>query len=152
MAGINANISSGIVALVANTPKTVLQLRAPANQRLVVKSLTVSGTSAAGGLDVPVRIAFSRSTAAFGTGTSKSPSKKSNGDPETLQAAGFINFTVEPTVTTDMDTQFNVSPMTGATLIFPPSSPITVAGGTSWQVTSIATTACSITVSVDYEE
>ena len=55
MSGLAASFSSGDVALSAATAKTVVQLAAPANQRLMVTSFTIScdGVSPT---DVPVKV------------------------------------------------------------------------------------------------
>ena len=83
------------VALVAATAKTVLQLVAPANHRLKVKSWGVffDGTSATG---EPVQVELMRQTTA-GTMTALTLRKTDDSIAEALQATAQHSATAEPT-------------------------------------------------------
>src|SRR5438105_2905164 len=100
MAGVKAKVNSGEVALLAATLKTVLQIKAPANQRLMVTGYYLYGKGIVV-TDTPMLFNLKSNAANFGTGTSVTPSKGNTSDDETLQSTAFKNFTVEPTTPTD---------------------------------------------------
>jgi hypothetical protein len=114
MALLHVRVSSGEVVMVAATAKTVLQIKAPANQRLVIKRLEVMGKQPAGGTDTPSKIRLTRSTANFGTATGAATTDKNNpSNGETLQGTYGYNFTAEPTSPTDAGRTWEVNPQLG---------------------------------------
>ncbi len=141
MAGLICTVNSDEVALVAATPKTVLSIKAAANHRVVLKSLSVFGKSAAGGTDTPLKVKLTRSTANFGTGSSATPGKHNPSLPETVQTTCYSNFTVEPTTPADSGVWFEVQPQSG--LINPAAfgGEVEIPGGNALNIelTSIAT-------------
>lgn len=131
MAALTFHVNSGEVALAAATAKTVLQIKAPANQRVVVKGLRIFGKQAAGGSDPVVKVRMTRSTANFGTGTSATPGKNDPSDSETIQSTAASNFTVEPTSPTDSGLWWEFQPQLGIEEFLPLDMVIKIPGGQS---------------------
>lgn len=152
MAGVLLHVNSGEVALVAATAKSVLQIKAPANQRLLLKNLKFFGKQAAGGTDTPVKVRMTRSTANFGTFTAATPGKNDPNDGETVQSTAGSNATVEPTSPTDSGLWWEFQPQSGVLDPPPFAQEIKVPGGQSvqFECTSVATPTVLLTVS--YEE
>jgi hypothetical protein len=99
MAALKWRASTGPVALTANTTQTILQITAPANQRVLLKYLHVSfdGTNAA---LTPVNVIVRRQTSAGGAVTSSPPTPVlvEKGLDETVQSAVTWQVTTsEPT-------------------------------------------------------
>lgn len=132
MALLRFNVNSGETTLVANTPKTILQIKAPANQRVLIRALRFFGKQAAGGTDVPCKVRMTRSTAAFGTSSAATIGKVNPGDPETIQSTAFATFTAEPT-STDAGLWWELQPQTGVEEFLPDNRPIMIPGGQSVQ-------------------
>jgi len=141
MAGLLATATSGEVALVASTAKSVLQIKAPANQRILIRQIEFYGKQPAGGTDTPVKVRMTRSSANFGTFSAAVASKNDFGAGETLQGTYGANASVEPTSPTDSGRLWEFNPQTGAAFILPPDQPIIVPGGQSvqFEMTSGAT-------------
>jgi hypothetical protein len=133
MAGILSWVSSGEVTMVSTTAKSVLQIKAPANQRILVRQLQIAGKAAAGGTDAVGKIRVTRSTANFGTFSSATPSKNNPSDSETLQVTAGSNATVEPTSPADGGWWYELNPQTGVVIVFPADKPLIVPGGQSLQ-------------------
>lgn len=129
MAGVIVHVNSGEVTLAANTPKTVLQIKAPANQRLVIRTLRLLGKQAAGGTDPMVKVRLTRSIANFGTGTAAAPGKNDPSDSETLQATAAANFSIEPTSPADGALMWEIQPQAGVIESLGPGQEIKVPGG-----------------------
>ena len=150
MAGLLAFTTSGEVALVASTAKSVLQVKAPANQRILIREIAFYGKQPAGGTDTPVKVRMTRSTANFGTFSAATATKNDAGAGETLQATYGTNASVEPTAPTDTGRLWEFSPQNGIIEPFPLEQPIIVPGGQSvqFEMTSVATptVACTATV------
>jgi len=151
MAGLLLNVNSGEVALAAATPKTLLQIKAPTNQRVRVKSLKILGKQPAGGTDAVVKVRMTRSTANFGTGSSAPPSKNDPSDPETVQTVASANFTVEPTSPADGGLWWEVQPQSGVIEFYPPGSEIQIPGGqaVSFEATSPGTPTLLMVASIE---
>lgn len=114
MAGNNCFPNSGECTLAANTAKTLLQIKAPTNQRLTLKTLRLLGKMPAGGTDPVVKIRLTRSTANFGTATgTMTPGKQNPSNGETLQGTYSQNFTTEPTSPSDSGLWLEVQPQAG---------------------------------------
>jgi hypothetical protein len=152
MAGLKLFVNSGEVAFVAATAKTALQIKAPTNQRLLLKQVRIMGKQPAGGTDTPVKVRLTRSTANFGTGTADTPGKLNPSNGETVQSTAASNFTVEPTSPTDSGLWWEVQPQTGVIEFEPITDPIEIPGGQSIQceITSVATP--TLLVTFEYEE
>ena len=135
------NVNSGEITLAASTAKTCLQVKAPTNQRVLIRKLRIMGKMAAGGTDTPVKVRMTRSTANFGTGSSVTPTKCNPSDTETIQSTAFGTFTVEPTTPTDGGLWWEVQPQSGIIEFYPDKEPIIIPGGQSvqFEATSAAT-------------
>jgi hypothetical protein len=133
MAGVLWHVNSGECSLVANTAKSILQIKAPANQRVIVRALRFFGKQPAGGTDTPVKIRLTRSTANFGTFTSATPSKNDPNDGETIQTTCGANASVEPTSPADGGLWWELQPQTGIIEPMAPGQEIKIPGGQSAQ-------------------
>jgi len=111
MANLNFSVTTEAeLALAAATPKTIIQLVAPANQRGDLRSCSVGfdGTNPSA---EPVQVELVRQTTA-GTMTAATPVKDSAGS-ETIQFTAQKNATVEPT-TTDVLRRWEHHPQAGS--------------------------------------
>jgi len=149
MAGLLCHVNSGEVAPVATIPKTVLQIKAPPNQRVILAALSITGKQPAGGTDTPVKVRLTRSTANFGTGTTIAPGKNNPSDPEAVQSACAANFSAEPTTPADSGLWWEVQPQSGMISFYPPDLRLEVPGGQSVnvEITSPATPTLLVTAS-----
>lgn len=152
MAGVLAHVNSGEVTLVAATAKSCLQIKAAANQRVLIKGLKLMGKQPAGGTDTPVKIRMTRSTANFGTFSSATPAKNDPNDAETIQTACGSNATVEPTSPTDGGMWWEVQPQSGVIEFLPPGMEIKVPGGQSVQFEATSPATPVILVMASFEE
>ena len=130
MAGIRvAATTEGEVALSAATAKTILQIVAPTNQRLLLTGFSVSFDGVSSTAE-PVQVEIVKQTTA---GTSSAGTPVKDGDPgsETIQTTSRITVTVEPT-TTDILRRYEVHPQGGGIerVLTPGVDAITVPGGT----------------------
>lgn len=129
MAGVGFNANSGEVVMVNGVAKTVLQVRARANQRAVIKALRILGKQPAGGTDTPGRLRLTFSSANFGTGSGGTIARTDPSQPETVQTAVAANFTVEPTTPTDSSLAWEIQPQGGVIEFLPPGMEIPIPGG-----------------------
>lgn len=150
MAGIRFHINSGEVALINGT-KTVLGIIAPANQRIIIKSLRITGKQAAGGTDAPILLKFQRSSNT-GTGTTATPVKFDPTDDEILQSTGKGNFTIEPTGAVDSGLWWEVQLQGGVEEFLPPGQELIIPGGQMGYFTGVATTTPTILITATCEE
>lgn len=149
MAGILAHVNSGEVSLVAATAKTVLQVVAASNHRILVKGVSVmlKGTTST---DTPVRVRILRQTNA-GTMSSATPVKNSDSDDETLQTTAQYNASAEPTAG-DVLSMLEVHPQTGIVFFYPPGMEPVVKGGARLGVECLAAQNQTVAVTLTFEE
>jgi hypothetical protein len=153
MAGMLLNVNSGEVALVANTAKTILQIKAPDDRKLVVNSLQIMGKQAAGGTDTPVKIRITRSTGSFGTGVVATPGKVDpGGNPETFESTAYANFSGEPGAPIDTGLWYEFQPQAGLVIYLPPGQEWIVPGGQSLQIEATSTGSPTLTAVLGYAE
>jgi hypothetical protein len=152
MAGVLAHVNSGECSLVANTAKSILQLIAPTNQRLIIRALRFFGKQPAGGTDTPVKIRLTRSTSSFGTFTTATAHKNDPNDGETLQATCGANASAEPTSPTDGGLWWELQPQTGIIEPLAPGQEIKVPGGQSVQFEFTSPGTPTVMCEVTYEE
>lgn len=133
MAGMLIHGNSDEVTLVAAIPKSVLQIKAPANQRLLIKQLRFFGKSPAGGTDSVVKVRMTRNSANFGTFSAVTPNKNDPTDSETIQSTWGKNASAEPTSPTDSGLWWEVQPQSGIEEFLPIDQPIKIPGGQSAQ-------------------
>jgi hypothetical protein len=148
MAGILCVAQTSEVALAAATVKTVLQVVAPANQRLKIKEWGVSfdGVSVTG---EPVQVELLRQTTA-GTMTALTPVKLVAGS-ETVQATAQHTATAEPTAGDILDSQ-EVHPQGGYGKIFPFNQEIEVPGGGRLGIRCTAPAIVNVRAKIVFEE
>ena len=152
MAGLAFKVKSGEVALASGVAKTVLQVKAPANQRVLIKEVRIMGKQAAGGTDSVVKVRVTDSSANFGTaGSTPTPTKNNLGDPETVQTTAGASFSAEPTSPTDCGLEWEVQPQSA--IIEPLMIPIVINGGhaKNFELTAPSGTP-TLEVQVDCEE
>lgn len=152
MAAVLCHVNSGEVALVASTAKSLLQIKAAANQRVLVKGIKIMGKQAAGGTDAVVKVRMTRSTANFGTFTGATPAKNDPNDGETIQTTCGSNATVEPTTPTDGGLWWEVQPQSGVIEFIPPGMEIKVPGGQAVQFEATSTGTPTLVVTASFEE
>jgi hypothetical protein len=152
MAGVLFSVNSGEVSLVASTPKSALQVKAAANQRVLIRGLKILGKSAAGGTDPVVKVRMTRSTANFGTFSAATPNKLNPSNGETLQTTCGANATVEPTAPTDGGLWWEVQPQSGLIEFYPPGQEIQVPGGQSVQFEATSTGTPTLLITATCEE
>ena len=151
MAGVQWSVNSGEVTLAAATPRSVLQVKAAANQRVLIRGLRILGKQAAGGTDAVVKVRLTRSTANFGTFTSATPGKANPSNGETIQTACGANASAEPTSPVDGGLWWEVQPQSGVIEFLPPGLEVQVPGGQSvqFEATSSGTPTLLITVTAE---
>lgn len=129
MAGLPCRINIPSTALAAGVAKTVVQIKAPANQRLKILGYAFFFDSATPGMQ-PVAVRQARATATFGTLSAATPQPKEEGIPETPQMTAGTNATVEPTFTQVLGTE-TIPPQQGYVFYYPAGTEETVKGGSS---------------------
>lgn len=136
-------------ALVAATAKTVLQLNAPAQQRLKITRIGVffDGVSTTG---IPVTVRLMVATTA-GTNTALTLAKQVSSDSETIQTTAGENASVEPTKTTVLD-QWLVHPQTGFDFPYPWGQEKVIVGGGRVVVEVTAAAVVNVRVKLEFEE
>lgn len=149
MAGINFRCDSGEVSLSAATAKTVVQLTAPANQRVLVRGIDIHFRGV-NPIASPAKIRVLRQTTA-GTMTSLTPVKLNNADSETIQSTAQHTATAEPTAGTVLMT-LEQHPQSSNVLYFPYDIPIHLSGGTRLGVEITATDSVTVSVGLTCEE
>ena len=127
MAGLGVKATTGAVALAAATAKTVLQIVAPANQRLKLKRWGVyfDGASATA---APVLVTLNVQTSA-GTMSALTPAKWNSDDAETIQSTAQHTATAEPTTGAALEKK-DVHPQQGYEIIYPLGDEVPIPGGT----------------------
>lgn len=125
MSGVKGAAVAAAVSLSAATPKTVLQLVAASNHRVLVTEFEISFNGTTNTAE-PVKVDVLRQTTA-GTSAALSPVKR--GDfGETLQTTARETITVEPTGS-DVLASFYVHPQQGEAWQAPFADPIVIPGG-----------------------
>lgn len=152
MAALVCNVNSGEVTLAANTAKTILQVKAPTNQRVKLKSIGLFGKQPAGGSDTPVKVRATRSTANFGTGSAATPGKANPADAETIQSVCASNFSPEPTTPTDSGLVWYLQPQSGVMQSFPPGTEPEIPGGQAMSFEATSPGTPTIICEVQFEE
>lgn len=126
MAGLRATVNSGEIATTA-TAKTLLQLVAAANHRVLVKEVSI-GFKGTNNTAAPITVDLVRQSTA-GTSSSATPVKTDESADETLQTSAVKNCTAEPTGSTIVKTFTVVHPQAGLIWQAPFGGEIPVGGG-----------------------
>lgn len=151
MAGLRVTAeNTANVALSAATAKTVIQLNAPANQRIKVLRVGVffDGASTTA---VPGDVQLVRKTTA-GTGTALTLAKQTSADSETIQTGATENHTVEGTNTTDIIDQWKVHPQQGLDLTYAFGQEKMIVGGGRLALVCNFPAAVNVRAKIDFEE
>jgi hypothetical protein len=126
MAGIRVAATTAEVALTAATARTVLQVVAAANHRVLVEQISVSFDGISPTAE-PVIVELLRQTTA-GTMSALTPVKLSDAGSETIQTTAQHSATAEPTAG-DVLWRVEIHPQTGIEKLFPLGQEMIVAGG-----------------------
>jgi hypothetical protein len=148
MAAIRAVALTDEIAISAATAKTVIQITAPSNQRVVVKEWGVFFD----GIDPlaqPVQVELAKQSTA-GTMSSLTLAKITPGS-ETVQTTASHTATAEPTESAVLDT-VEVHPQSGYEKIFPLGEEIIVAGGERLGIVCTAPAAVNVRAKIKFEE
>ena len=122
MAGLRFRATTGQVACTAATAKTVLQIVAASNHRVIIPRFSVSFEGVVA-TDAPIVVDIVIQTTA-GTSSALTLAKDNSEDGETLQTTAIHTATVEPTTTTTLESRF-VHPQTSRDF-----GPFVIPGGT----------------------
>jgi hypothetical protein len=149
MAAFYLSVPTGEVSLSAGTAKTVLLLKAPANQRLRIQGFEIffKGTSPT---DTPVKIELIRVTS-DGTGSAVTPAPNDDDWGETAQGTYKANYSVEPSYGTTLRV-WEIQPQTGIIYMFPAGQEVCVKGGNLIGMRMTATQAETVAVNAIVEE
>ena len=150
MAGLRVTAeNTAAVALSAATEKTLIQLNAPTNQRLLVKRVGVffDGASTTA---VPVLVKLIITTTA-GTNTALTLSKIVSTDDETIQTTAGENASAEGTNSTLLD-QWLVHPQMGIDITYAFGQEKVVAGGGRVAVKCTAPAVVNARCKIDFDE
>jgi hypothetical protein len=150
MADLNLSVPTGEVSLGAGTPKTVLLMKAPANQRLKILGFEIffKGTSPT---DTPVKCELIRVTS-DGTGSAITPAANDDDEAETPQGTYKANYTVEPSYGSATLRVWEIQPQTGIIYMFPQGQEVRVKGGNLIGLRMTATQAETVSVNAIVEE
>jgi hypothetical protein len=111
MANLSVAVTTeGKITLSAATAKTILQIVAPTNQRLRLKSFTLSAFGVTSS-DVPIAVELVKQTTA-GTMSAATPVREGDPGSEVIQTTAQKAATVEPT-TTDVLRRYGFHPQGG---------------------------------------
>ena len=148
MAGLICIAQTSEVSLTAATALSVLQIVAPAHQRLKVKSWGVFFDGVSGTAE-PVEVRLVRNTDA-GTFSSVTPVKQVAGS-ETVQTSAGHTATVEPAVGDVLDVA-EVHPQSGYEKLIPFDMPIEVPGGGRLAIECTAPAGVNVRAKIIFEE
>lgn len=126
MADLRFRQTFSAVSCTAATVKTVAQVKAPTNQRVVIREISISfqGTT---NTDAPALVQLLRQTTA-GTMTAGTPVAVDDDNTETIQSTTQYNATVEPTAGNIL-AEWYVHQQTGIIVPLSTIKPICIKGG-----------------------
>lgn len=157
MSAMQVDVNFRNIALAAATAKTVVGVKAPANQVLKILEIAISFDGVTAG-NAAVVVDINRCTfATNGPGTNSTSFTMANGkrDPgrqETVQTTGATNWTTEPTVLTT-NQSIDVPEFNGVYhLILPLNAPIIVPGGQGLVITCTSPAAVNCSGHLTFEE
>jgi len=154
MAGVRGHLPFDDVPLSAGVPKTVVQITAAANHRLLIKNILVAFKSISSS-DEPVEVILMRQTSAGTGGVSATIAKNNESDDETIQATGQTGpagaWTTEPTAG-DILQVWRVHPQPGLAIFYPFGEEIVVKGGSRLGLKMTAAQAQSASGAIIFEE
>lgn len=148
MAGIRCTAQTAPVAT-GTSKKTILQLVAPAEQRLLVDEISIS-FDGIDNTDQPILVQVLRQTDA-GTMSALTPKKVNESDEETLQATAQHTASAEPTGTDEVMGE-HVHPQGGFIWQAPYGKPIVIKGGGRLGIAVTAANNVNAKARLAYEE
>jgi hypothetical protein len=150
MADLKLSVPTGEVSLSAGTAKTVLLMKAPANQRLKILGFEIffKGTSPT---DTPVKCELIRVTS-DGTGTAVTPAPNDDDQAETPQGTYKANYSAEPSYGSATLRVWEIQPQTGIIYMFPQGQEIRVKGGNLIGLRMTASQSETVSVNAIVEE
>lgn len=131
------------VPLTASTPRTVAAIKAPANQAVKILEIMcthdrATSTNAPDVTDVARCTFATAGTSTVLTQAQMNAGKKDPGRAENVQTAGYLAFTVEPTVITPL-WSFNLAQFNGLYhYILPMANPLIIPGGQGFLIRQTA--------------
>jgi hypothetical protein len=138
-------------ALVANTAQTVLQINAPANQRVAVQQISISFDGTVN-TNTPVKVQVYRQTSAGTAGSSTATIVRKDNDGTTaIQTTAKDTFTVEPS-SGDQHHIFYIHPQTGVIVPLPIPGEIILGGAGRLGVVCTAVQGVDALVTIEGEE
>lgn len=143
MAGLKGRANTAQVAT-GTSAKTILQLIAASNHRVLVPRITVSFEGITS-TDAPIQVVVMRQSTA-GTMSSLTPSKENDSDDETLQTTAAHTASAEPTSGDILETQLIHPQGRGA------FGPFVIKGGGRLGVVVTASVSVDCVVSAQFEE
>lgn len=149
MAGLLGAFVTPEVALSAATAKAVAKVVAPANQRLLIKAISVDFDGVSVSAE-PALVEWGFISTA-GTFTSLTPAKYNPAYTETLQATGGHTATVQPSFSSYISRK-ECHVQAGFTLVFPRELEIVVPGGSSFAVNVTSPSSVNAVCTILYEE
>jgi hypothetical protein len=149
MAGVLGTAQTAEVALSAGVAKTVLQVVAATNHRVLIEAFNISFDGVSPTAE-PVLVEVVRQTTA-GTMSALTPVKLNTADDETLQATAQHTATVEPT-TTDVLFRQDIHPQTGWKEFRPLGKEWVVPGGARIAVRCTAPASVNAVAGFDFNE
>ena len=149
MAGIlvfayDENVASG------TAKKTILQVAAPTNQRVVIKSWGVSCQGTSGTAEPG--IVHLRKQDSAGTSTTTGNKNMMGPGSETIQSTVGHTFTVEPTTDQDIYDSILLHPQSGYEKIYPPNQELVIPGGERVAITVTFAATVDVTAKIVFEE
>ncbi len=148
MAGLKATAQTAEITT-GTALKTILQLVAAANHRVIVKEISISFKGIVN-TAAPILVQVARQTTA-GTMSALTPKKMNESDQETLQTTAQHTATVEPTLTDDVISE-EVHPQGGFTWQAPFGGEIIIEGGNRLAIVTTASVAVNCVARMIFEE
>jgi hypothetical protein len=150
MARLRFALATTAEVALTTAPKTVVQLGAPANQRVAVRGFSVAfdGVSSTAGCAQVLLVIQTTGTQA---GTSLVGVKDLRGTTESINSTGLQAFSSEPTYS-DILRTYNINQMTGYERAFAQDEEIELAGGTRLGLVVVASSAVNAQAFIGAEE
>lgn len=150
MARLDFSAANTVKRAISNSATTLLQLSAPANQRVAIKQISI-GFDGIVNTNTPILVQIFRQTTA-GTSSSSATIKKKDDDIGTaIQTAVADNFSVEPTYT-DVLWADTIHPQMGAIYPLPITGELVIKGGGRIGLVCTAVQAVNAIATVEGEE
>lgn len=148
MSGVNVVLSAGEIALVATTAKTVIEITAASNHRVLIEEISFMFD----GVTVSNQPVFVEEIVIGTTGTGTGGTVNKRGDyGETPELSYKYNMSAEPTGITVVK-RYNIHPQAGILIPLPITRPIPIPGGDLWGLRMTANENVNVVVNVEANE